>query len=268
MAMNGDEAADMLSASLDHPELTTMIVPAPTSIWGDRAILRVLGNGALGDLRTMRLTWGGSVSGGAADPWRRQKRFSGSNMMAAGTQYECISRWLANALSMQARTERYETAERRIDGIDVLDAPDCVAIQAEFPARVHATIEIPAHTGNGGANQVLLFGSDATLQVDFDAKTLALAKRGSTDFAAVEIRPDERQGLARGSRVHRCDPWHGGGPPDGLRNRRPLHVVHGRSQPIGRIGAANAFVGSRKSETSIAGLRWTRQTAFVEEWRS
>ena len=59
MAMNGDEAADMLSASLDHPELTTMIVPAPTSIWGDRAILRVLGSGALGDLRTMRLTWGG-----------------------------------------------------------------------------------------------------------------------------------------------------------------------------------------------------------------
>jgi len=193
MAMNGDEAEDMLAASLDHPELTSMIVPAPTSIWGDRTILRLLADGALGDLRTMRLTWGGSVSGGAADPWRRQKRFSGHNIMAVGILYECVARWLGDATSVQARTEVYETAERAAGRTDHLDVPDYVAIQAEFPARVHATIEIAAHATNGGANAALLFGTAGTLRVDFDAKTLALAPSGSSEFAAVEIRPDERQ---------------------------------------------------------------------------
>src|SRR6185369_6921556 len=103
MAANADEARDMLDASLEHPELVTMVVPAPTSIWGDRTILRLLAENALGDLRTMRLVWGGSVSGGAADPWRRQKRYSGNNIMAVGILYECVSRWLGYALSVQAR---------------------------------------------------------------------------------------------------------------------------------------------------------------------
>jgi predicted dehydrogenase len=193
MATNGDEAEDMLAASLDHPELVTMIVPAPTSIWGDRTILRLLAGGALGDLRTMRLTWGGSVSGGAADPWRRQKRYSGNNIMAVGILYECVSRWLGHATAVQARTEVYETADRAPDRTDHLDVPDYVAIHAEFPGRVHSTIEIAAHAGNGGANSALLFGTKATLRVDFDAKTLAMAPAGSPDYAPVEIRPDERQ---------------------------------------------------------------------------
>jgi predicted dehydrogenase len=193
MAMNSIEAEEMLAASLEHPELTTMIVPAPTSIWGDRAIQRLLAEGALGDLRTMRLTWGGSVSGGAADPWRRQKRFSGNNIMAVGILYECVSRWLGDATSVQARTEVYETAERSANRTNHLDVPDYVAIQAEFPARVHATVEIAAHTANGGANQALLFGTAKTLRVDFDAKTLALAAAGSSDYVPVEIRPGEAQ---------------------------------------------------------------------------
>jgi len=192
MAMNGDEAEVMLAASLDHPDLTTMIVPAPTSIWGDRTILRLLAEGALGDLRTMRLTWGGSVSGGAADPWRRQKRYSGNNIMAVGILYECVSRWLGNATAVQARTEVYEAAERTAGRTDHLDVPDYVAIQAEFPARVHATIEIAAHATHGGPNAALLFGTAGTLRVDFDAKTLSLAPTESMDFAPVEIRPDER----------------------------------------------------------------------------
>ena len=32
----------MLAASLDHPDLVTMVVPAPTSVWGDDPILQLL----------------------------------------------------------------------------------------------------------------------------------------------------------------------------------------------------------------------------------
>lgn len=193
MATNGDEAEDMLSASLDHPELTTMIVPAPTSLWGDATILRILADGVLGDLRTMRLAWGGSVSGGAKDLWRRQKRYSGNNIMAVGILYECVSRWLGDALAVQARTALYDTGERQADRTVHLDVPDYVAIQAEFPANVQATIEIAAHASNGGPNSALLFGSAGTLRVDFDAKALTRAAAGSSDFQPVEIPAGERQ---------------------------------------------------------------------------
>lgn len=193
MAMDAGEAQDMLDASREHPDLVTMIVPAPTSIWGDRTILRLLGEGALGTLRTMRLVWGGSVSGGAADPWRRQKRYSGNNTMAVGILYECVSRWLGDALWVQATTGLYEHVERVGDRTNHLDVPDHVAIQAQFPGGVQATIEIAAHAGSDAPNRALLFGSDATLRIDFDAKTLAVARGGSTAWTTVEPRPGEAQ---------------------------------------------------------------------------
>jgi predicted dehydrogenase len=192
MATTGDEAEDMLAASLEHPGLTTMVVPAPTSIWGDRAINRVIADGGIGDLRTVRVTWGGSVSGGAADPWRRLRRFSGNNIMAVGILYECMARWLGHALAVQARTEIYDSVERSAGRTQHLDVPDYVAIQAEFPGRVHTTIEIASFAGSV-PNQALLFGSTGTLRADFDSQTLALATGGSNRFAEVEITSDERQ---------------------------------------------------------------------------
>jgi predicted dehydrogenase len=194
MAMNADEAHAMLAASLEHPDLTTMIVPAPTSMWGDRAIARVLAGGAIGDLRTLRLTWGGSVSGGAPDPWRRQKRFSGNNVMAVGILAECIGRWLGNAVAIQARTENFVSslvAEGRIERYDV---PDFVAIQAEFPGHVHAVLEISSFA-TGVPNAAYFFGSSGALRADFDSQTLALSTGGGA-FAPVEIRPDEPQDWA------------------------------------------------------------------------
>jgi predicted dehydrogenase len=194
MAMDSDQAHEMLAASLEHPDLVTMIVPAPTSIWGDRTIERTLAQGTIGDLRTVRLTWGGSVSGGAADPWRRQKRYSGNNIMAVGILYECISRWLGHASSVQARTEIFVASGPGATpgSVEHFDVPDYVTIQAEFAGRVHATLEISAHASAGGANSAYLFGSTGTLLVDFDAKTLALSKGGGA-FAPVKIPTAERQ---------------------------------------------------------------------------
>lgn len=193
MAMDATEARDMLDASLEHPDLTTMIVPAPTSIWADRTILRLLAEGALGTLRTVRVVWGGSVSGGAADPWRRQKRYSGNNIMAVGILYECISRWIGDAQWVQATAGLYDHVERIGDRTNHLDVPDHVAIQAGFPGAVQATIEISGHTAADAPNRALLFGSDATLRVDFDARTMALAKAGTTGWTAVDQEPGEVQ---------------------------------------------------------------------------
>ena len=108
--------------------------------------------------------------------------------MAVGILYECIARWLGHASSVQARTEIYEPHGRRARRGAHLDVPDFVAIQAEFPGRVHSTIEIAAHAG-GIANHALLFGSNATLRVDFDLENPRARTDGLRCISPVELRP-------------------------------------------------------------------------------
>ena len=48
MAMNAEEARDMLSASLASPSLVTQIVPAPMTLKFDRTILDLIAGGFLG----------------------------------------------------------------------------------------------------------------------------------------------------------------------------------------------------------------------------
>jgi predicted dehydrogenase len=194
MAMNAEQAEAMLAASLERPDLVAMVVPAPTTLWADATVQRVLREGDLGELRSMRVTFGGSASGGAPDPWRRQRRFSGNNVMALGIVYECLMRWLGHARFVDARLENF-TPAGVVDGKrELYDVPDYVAILAEFPGPVHSTIEVSSYAVAGNANGALLFGSEGTLKVDFDARRLALARPSApSDWTPVERRKDEQQ---------------------------------------------------------------------------
>ena len=192
MAMNGDEADEMLAASLEHPELTAMVVPSPFTLWADRAVQRLLSEGAVGTLRSVRVWYGGSVSRGQADPWRRLRRLSGNNAMSLGIVYEAIARWLGHATAVDARTEVFETTMPGPDGVVHTDVPDYVAVLAEFPGRVHATIEIASYAAFGGSNSVLLFGSTGTLRVDLADQRLEIATAVDPAMRPVEIRPEER----------------------------------------------------------------------------
>ena len=195
MAMDGDQAEQMLAASLERPDLVAMVVPAPTTLWADAVVQRVLRDGEIGELRSVRITFGGSASGGAPDPWRRQRRFSGNNVMALGIVYECLMRWLGHARFVDARLENY-TPTGIVDGRrELYDVPDYVAILAEFPGRVHATIEVSSFAVAGNSNGALLFGTEGTLRVDFDGKRLSMARpgAGAADWTPVEPRDDERR---------------------------------------------------------------------------
>ena len=193
MAMDSQQAEDMLAASLDRPDLVTMVVPAPTSLWADLAILRLLRERTIGELRTMRLVWGGSASGGALDPWRRQRRFSGNNVMALGILYESVSRWLGHAQYVDARTENYTPVARGPDGTEQFDVPDYVAVLAEFPGRIHATLEISAHATAGNVNSAVLFGTAGSVRVDFDHRRLEIATPGAPDYQPIALRPEEQR---------------------------------------------------------------------------
>jgi len=193
MAMNADEARAMQAAALEQPELTAMVVPSPFTLWADRTIQRLLAAGAIGELRSARLTWGGSVGGGPTDPWRRERRYSGNNVLTLGIVYEAVSRWLGHAVAVEARTELFQPTAAGPDGtIAHLDVPDYVAVLAEFPGRVHATFEISAYAAYGGPNGVHLFGTAGTLWVDVSNQRLAIATAASPEYTPVEIRGADR----------------------------------------------------------------------------
>jgi len=192
MAMNADEARAMQAALLEHPDLVGMVVPAPFSLWADRTIERMVAGGAIGQLRSIRIVWGGSVIAGTVDPWRRERRFSGNNVMSLGIVYEAISRWVGHAVAVEARMETFQTTGPGPDGIVHYDVPDFVAVLAEFPGRVIATIEISASAAFGGSNGVHLFGSEGTLRVDLQANRLEIATAAAPEYRAVEITAADR----------------------------------------------------------------------------
>ncbi len=191
MAMNGAEARAMLAASRSHPELVAMVVPSPYTLWVDRTIQRLLRDHVVGKLRTVRVFW----SAGPRDPeqrlhWRHQRELSGNNVMALGIVYEAMARWLGQARSVQAVTHIFDPYKVSPDGgRTVASVPDHVALLAEFPGPVHASLEMSAHA-TSLESSVHFLGTSGTIRLRLNPPALELAQ-GGTGFQPVAQEPGE-----------------------------------------------------------------------------
>jgi len=191
MAMNGDEARAMLAASLAHPELVTMVVPSPFSLWADRTIRRLLGEEAVGELRGARVVWTESRGPGPGLHWRQRAELSGNNVMSLGIVYEAMARWLGQAVAVQAATHVFEPYRVGPDGGRApVSVPDHVRLVAEFPGPVFASLEMSARAAFE-EKVVHLTGTRGTLRVGFAPRRLELATDAEAGYRPVEVRPDE-----------------------------------------------------------------------------
>jgi predicted dehydrogenase len=173
MAMDATEAARMLAASRSTPGRVAMLVPGAFSLWADATIARLLREGAVGELRSVRLGWSGGVRG--ADPWRRLRRHSGNNVMALGIVYEGMMRWLGRAAWVSASLELQEPTMPGPDGRPVpVDVPDLVHALIGFPGPVPAILEMTADP-RPEPLACWFHGSSATLRADFGRSRLELA---------------------------------------------------------------------------------------------
>lgn len=192
MAMNGTEAQSMLAASRAHPELVTMVVPSPYTLWADRTVQRLLREQAVGELRSVRVFW----SPGPRDPeqrlhWRHQRELSGNNVMGLGIVYEAMARWLGHAVAVQATSHVFDPAKVAPDGSSVTTSiPDHVALMAEFPGPVFATLEMSVHAASE-ATSILFFGTAGTIRLK-PSPPIELAAGGG-EFKPVEQRAGEAQ---------------------------------------------------------------------------
>ncbi len=141
MAANGEAAAAMADAATERPDLVAMVVPSSFSLWADRAIGRVLGDGTLGRLLAVRATWDSGPGTNPSEFWRWQTQFSGTNVMALGILYEAMARWLGQAEWVTAETQVVNPRKPAPGrGPVPTDVPDHVIAVAGFAGDVTAVM--------------------------------------------------------------------------------------------------------------------------------
>jgi len=192
MAMDANQAAEMLAASRAHPDRVAMVVPSPMSLDADAAIVRVLAGGELGPVRMARAVYSGGVVG--SDPWRRLRTHSGNNTMSLGIQYEAFLRWLPDATAVSAvATIAIPTMPDPAGGAPLaVDVPDHLAVVAELPGPAILTMELAA-SKRAEPNAAYLYGTQRTLRLDWDTGALDVAAPGGP-WMPVPIRPEDARG--------------------------------------------------------------------------
>lgn len=192
MAMDATEAGAMLAAADARPDRVAMVVPAPFG-FADATIRRLLAAGAIGELRTVRVSWSGGIAPTGRDQWRRERRHSGNNVLTLGIVYESVARWLGHATDVAATLRNFAPVQAGPDGSAIAaDVPDVAAVVAGFPGGVVATFAIAGYGRPDPVNGATLVGTGGVLRVDMAGSCLEIAPAGAAAFDEVAIPDEER----------------------------------------------------------------------------
>ena len=199
MAMNAEEAHEMLSASLSSPLLVTQIVPAPMTLKFDRTILDLIAGGFLGEILAVDLLGNGGefIDWDSPMHWRQDRDLSGFNILNMGIWYETLMRWIGPAVKVQAMST-VNVRQRRDDNgwLKGVTVPDHVEALCRMACGAQARLRFSAVTGHGPPSQVWLYGSEGTLQLDMGEGRLMGGRRTDEMLREIVIEP-EKQGFWR-----------------------------------------------------------------------
>ena len=186
-------------ALVADPEVDAVVVAtwpylhAPIAIAALAAGKRLLAGGAIGELRTVRVSWSGGIAPTGRDQWRRERRHSGNNVMTLGILYESVARWLGHATELSAALRTFAPTQAGPNGTAIAaDVPDAAAVIAGFPAGVVATFAVAAYGRPDPVNGATLVGTGGVLRVDMAGARLNLAPAGAATFEEVAIPDAER----------------------------------------------------------------------------
>ena len=194
MAMNVEEAREMLSASLASPQLVTQIVPAPMTLKFDRTILDLIAGGFLGEILAVDLQGhGGSfIDWDSPLHWRQDRDLSGYNILNMGIWYETLMRWIGPAVTVQAMSTVNVRQRRDENGwLRGVTVPDHVEALCRMACGAQARLRLSAVTGHAPPSQVWLFGSEGTLHLDMGAGRLMGGRREDEALREIEITPEK-----------------------------------------------------------------------------
>ncbi|HIT76258.1 MAG TPA: Gfo/Idh/MocA family oxidoreductase, partial [Candidatus Avipropionibacterium avicola] len=175
MARDVAEARVMTRAAHARPDLVCQIVPSPFTLTRDATVLRLLSDGAIGELVQVEVAArSGWVDPAAERTWRQSREISGVNVMALGIWYEALMRWVGEAtrVSALART----VVPRRPDQEGILrtvDVPDHLDVIAELAGGAHLRMVLSQAIAGAEPDGVRLYGTAGTLQLTGDGLSLS-----------------------------------------------------------------------------------------------
>lgn len=171
MAMDLDEAREMLRASREHPALVLQIVPAPFTLTHDRSITEFLRTGRLGTLREILVchAHGGHLDEEKPLSWRQDVSKSGQNILTMGIFQEIIYRWIGNnplwlsahgATAVSRRLDP-ETGEMKKVGI-----PDALTVVGQYTPETYFHYHFSSLNSGPERMEIQLNGSAGSLVFD------------------------------------------------------------------------------------------------------
>ena len=188
MAMNAQEAREMLDVSRRYPRLVAGLVPTSRLSTGLDTVRRLISDGWLGDLLSIEVVSGSDF----LDPdapffWRLDREVSGVNTLEIGMLCEALDRIVGPFSTVMANAKvnvpwrRDSTGEPR-----VVTVPDHVDIIGEMAVGASYHMRFSQVTGMAEEG-VWFYGSEGTLKSDGYAERLFGARRGESEFNEFEI---------------------------------------------------------------------------------
>ena len=170
MAMSGEDAREMLEASMREPELVAMVVP-PNILDLDvmRKIIELIGDGSIGDVVSADFVF----QVGFPDPdgpftWRHDTDLSGFNVMMLGAWYEHLMRILGPATSVTSATTVAYSMRWEGAGLRSTPVPDHVEVLADMAGGALMHMRMSSVVGLVPAGELWVFGTLGTLRCILD----------------------------------------------------------------------------------------------------
>lgn len=198
MAMDAADGRRMLDAARKTPHLIAQLVPAPHTLEVDSTLTGLIADGWMGEVLAVEVQ--ANQQPRFVDPaepfhWRQDVALSGHNVMNMGIWYEALMRWVGPARRVMALGKIAVARRKDADGVShEVKVPDHIDILADLARGAVARLRFSAITGLGPANEAWVFGSEATLRLEADAKRLWGGRRGDTALAEVTIPAAQRIG--------------------------------------------------------------------------
>lgn len=197
MARDADEARLMRDAQRASGKVA-MLCPPPMGLKWDRTMRRLLAEGFVGNVLTVRVT---SMHGRYLDPhapltWRQDHNLSGLNVLTLGIYAEVVRRWFGDHRSVQATSQTL--TPRRVDPtsglLEPVQIPDAVWVHAELDSGAIVQYSLSGIAHAAPTDRIEVYGSEGTLIYDFVTETIQGVRKDQGDLKELAVLDDESCG--------------------------------------------------------------------------
>jgi predicted dehydrogenase len=188
MAMDLEEAEEMLATARRFPNQVTMLCPPPFGLRGDALVKKLLAENYIGNPHHIRLQ---SFTGAYLNPdapahWRQRIEINGLNVLALGIYVEVVQRWLGDITGVFARGKNINPIRQ---GYEVI-VPDLLTVLCTFENGAEGVLEFSGINPLPPSDRLEVYGDLGAMSYDFGSDTVQAGRDGDRAMHTVEITPD------------------------------------------------------------------------------